>query len=344
MSTASPIAVLRTGLVTPVGLDAASSCAAFRAKLTNPTQTRYIDSAGEWIVAHQVPLAQPWRGTAKLAKMAAMAIDEVLDGMPPDERARLPLILCVADGQRPGRPVGLENEVFLRVQDELGLAFSPASVIVSQGRVGVAVALSRAHALIGEAGVPHVLIAAVDSLLSWPTLGHYDRQGRLLTGKNSDGFIPGEAAGALLVGRPEGRPGELLCTGIGFGVEAAAIGGGQPLRAEGLMQAIGMALTDAGCRLHHMDFRITDIAGEQYYFKEAALAYSRIQRVRKEAFDLWHPAECTGEAGAAAGAAIVAAAKAACDRQYAPGPNILAHMANDAGQRAALCLQYTLQQ
>lgn len=344
MSATSPIAVLRTGLVTPVGLDAASSCAAFRAKLTNPTETRFIDSAGEWIMAHQVSLAQPWRGTAKLAKMAAMAIDEALEGMPPAERARLPLILCVADAQRPGRRPELDDELFLRIQKESGTAFSPDSVIVAQGRVAVAVALSQARALMEGLGAPRVLVVAVDSLLSWPTLGHYDRQNRLLTGKNSDGFMPGEAAGALLVGRPQGHAGELLCTGIGFGVEAAAIGGGQPLRAEGLMLAIGAALADAGCRLHHMDFRITDIAGEQYYFKEAALAYSRIQRVRKEAFDLWHPAECIGEAGAASGVAIVAAAKAACDKQYAPGPNILAHMANDAGQRAALCLQYTVRQ
>ena len=86
-------------------------------------------------------------------------------------------------------------------------------------------------------------------------------------------------------------------------------------------------------------YRITDISGEQYYFKEAALALARTLRARKEEFDLWHPAECTGETGAAAGAAIIAQACAAAQKGYACGPQVLAHMANDAGQRAALCLQ-----
>lgn len=342
MSATSPIAVLRTGLVTSVGLDAAASCAAFRAKLTNPTETRFIDSGGEWIMAHQVPLVQPWRGITKLAKMAAMAIDEALEGVPRNEWGRLPLILCVAETERPGRVAGLDNELFLRIQEELGIAFSSGSVILAQGRVGVAVAFAQARALMGSANVPRVLVAAADSLLPWPTLGHYDRQDRLLTGNNSNGFMPGEAAGALLVGKSEGRAGELLCTGIGLSRETASIDSGEPLRAEGLMQAIKAALADAGCEMHHMDFRITDNAGEQYYFKEAALAYSRTQRVRKDEFDIWHPAECTGEIGAASGATIVATAKAACDKQYACGPNILVHLANDGGQRAALCLQYTV--
>lgn len=342
MNAAPSLAVLRTGLVTSVGLDAVSSCAAFRAKLTNPTETHFIDSAGERIMAHEVPLAKPWRGLAKLAKMAAMAIEEALEDLPADTWCQLPLVLCVAEAERPGRTVGLDDELFLRIQQELGVVFSPASAVVAHGRVGVAVALAQARAAIHGEGMPRVLVVAADSLLSWATLGPLVMADRLLAGQNSDGFMPGEAAGALLLGRPEGRVGELLCTGIGFGRETAAIGSGEPLRAEGLAHAIRSALTDAGCQLHHMDFRITDNAGEQYYFKEAALAYARIQRVRKEAFDLWHPAECTGETGAASGTAVIAAAKAACEKKYAHGPNILVHLSNDGGQRAALCLQYTV--
>ena len=40
------------------------------------------------------------------------------------------------------------------------------------------------------------------------------------------------------------------------------------------------------------------------------------------------------------GIAIIATTHAACAKRYGKGPNILAHMANDAGQRAALALQY----
>jgi 3-oxoacyl-[acyl-carrier-protein] synthase-1 len=340
MSAMSSVAVQSTGLVTPVGLDAPASCAAFRARLTNPFETRFVDSKGEWIMAHQVPLEQPWRGIVRLAKMAAMAIGEALAELPRARWRDLPLILCVAEAERPGRTAGLDDELFVRIQDELGVDFSPQSLVVAQGRVGVAVALLQARAMMAAPGIPHVLVAATDSLLSWPTLRHYERHDRLLTPQNSDGFMPGEAAGALLVGRPGGHAGELLCTGIGFGRESAFVDSGEPLRADGLSQAVKAALAEAGCDMHHMDWRIADIAGEQYYFKEAALAMSRTLRVRKEAFDLWHPAECTGEVGAASGVAMVCAARAACEKHYAHGPNILAHMANDAGQRAALCLRH----
>jgi 3-oxoacyl-[acyl-carrier-protein] synthase-1 len=142
-----------------------------------------------------------------------------------------------------------------------------------------------------------------------------------------------------LVGRLAGKS-ELLCTGIGFGKEKAHIDSEEPLRADGLSAAIKGALADAGCQLHDLDYRIIDLSGEQYYFKEAALALGRILRQRKEEFDLWHPAESIGEAGSVAGIAVATVADAACRKAYAAGPNILAHMANDAGERAAVVLQF----
>jgi 3-oxoacyl-[acyl-carrier-protein] synthase-1 len=334
-----PIAIKSVGLVTSVGLNAPATCAAIRAKISNPTETRFIDSGGEWIMAHQVTLEQPWRGRTKLCKMAAMAIAECLEGIPREEWARLPLLLCVAERDRPGRFEGLDDQLFLEIQEELDSRFAPESAIITHGRVSVAIALAQARKLIAEGNHPLVLIAATDSMLSWPTLSVYEREDRLLTPRNSNGFMPGEGAGALLVGPPEGK-GELVCAGVGFAMEAAHIDSGEPLRAEGLSTAIKDALAEAGCGLHDLDYRITDVSGEQYYFKEAALALSRVLRQRKEDFGLWHAAECIGDAGAVAGVAAIAVAGAAGRKAYAPGPGVLAHLANDAGQRAAAILRF----
>ncbi|MDA7418773.1 hypothetical protein PGB34_20560 [Xenophilus arseniciresistens] len=339
---AMPLSIHKTGLVTSVGLSAPASCAAFRAKISNPSQTHFIDSRGEWIMAHAVPLEQPWRGLTKLSRMAAMAIGEVLEDVPTEQWRHIPLLLCVAEPQRPGRLRGVDDELFERVEKELDAHFSPLSAIVPHGRVSVAVALEQARRLMQAQGVPQVVVAAADSLLHGATLSHYERADRLLTPVNSNGFMPGEGAGALLLGAPVGQAGEMLCTGIGFGVERAHIDSEEPLRAEGLVQAVRQALADAGCQMQHIDYRITDVSGEQYYFKEAALALSRILRVRKEEFDIWHPAESMGESGAAVGCAIVAEACAAARKRYARGPNVLLHMANDAGQRAALCVQQSV--
>lgn len=345
------LAVQGVGLVTAVGLSAPASCAAFRAKIGNPTETRFIDGGGQWIMAHQVALEQPWRGLAKLARMAALAIEEALQHVPRALRAQVPMLLCLAEAERPGRLEGLDTRLFAMIRDLLGddASFDPArSAIVAEGRVGVATALSGARRLLTEPEVTQVLVVATDSFVTWPTLGPLEREGRLLSERNSNGFLAGEAAGALLLGRAgttvstpgTDEHGELVITGLGFAREAAHIASEEPLRGDGLADAIRAALDDAGLAMHDIDYRIADLSGEHYYFKEAALALSRTLRRRKEDFDLWHPAECTGEVGAASGAAVVALAQAACAKGYTLGPRVLAHWANDSGQRAAAVLQW----
>lgn len=337
--TRQPLAVLSTGLVTSVGMNAPASCAAFRAKLTNPAETRFVDSDGKWIMAHEVSLDQPWRGRTKLVRMAAMAIEEALGDVPRAQWPSVPLLLCVAESGRPGRLSGLDDRLLVEIMQVLGVRFAPSSATVPEGRIAVAVALSLARDMVQHQGAPRVLIACTDSLLSWQTLSHYERADRLLTGRNSNGFMPGEGAAALLVG--DARTGtHLFCEGIGFADEAAHIDSEQPLRADGMAQAIRVALAQAEHAMHEVDFRITDLSGEHYYFKEAALALSRTLRQRKEEIDLWHPAECIGEAGSVVGGAVISLAYAACHKRFDKGHRILAHFANDGGRRAALSLQY----
>lgn len=334
----SPLAIRRASLVTAIGLSGPAACAAIRAKVTNPTETRFMGSEGNWIMAHQVELERAWSGRTRLAKLAAMAIDEALADLPQAEWPSTPVLLCIAEPGRPGRLPGLDDQLLPDVLQELGTTFARGSAVVAHGRVSVAVAMAQARTLIA-AGALQVLIVAVDSLVHSSTLAHYQRQGRLLTPSNSNGFMAGEGAGALLVGKPNGTP-ALLCTGLGLATEAAAIDSGAPLRGDGLSAAIKAALGEAGREMHDMDFRITDLSGEQYYFKEAALALTRILRRRKEEFETWHPAECIGEAGALAGAAMLAVADMACRKGYTLGHEILAHMSNDAGQRAAMTLHF----
>jgi len=335
------LSIERVGLVTSVGLTAERSCAALRAKVTNPTETRLLDSGGERLIAHEVTLAESWRGITRLAKMSSMAIAEALADLPREDWITLPLRLCVAEPGRPGRTEGLDTDLLEKISYELDAQFSHHSGVVAGGRVAVAVALAQARTLMAELPVPRVLIVAVDSLVTWPSLSYYEQQNRLLTEGNSNGFIPGEGAGSLLIGRPSGSDGDLLCTGIGFAREAAHIGSELPFRADGLSQAIKAALADARCELRELDFRIADLSGEQYYFKEAALALSRCLRGYRGEFDLWHPAECTGEIGAVSGVAMIAQAQAACVNDYSKGPGVLIHMSNDEGERAALTLHYS---
>ncbi len=335
----SSLLIERTGVICSVGLTAPSACAAMRAKVTNPIETNFIDSFGQHIRAHEVALEQPWRGLTKLARMAAMSIEECLAGVPDEQHANLPLLLCVAERERPGRLEGLEDQLFDTIERLLGRRFSTHSSVVPHGRVSIPMAMASAARLLAEGACDRVLLVGVDSLMNWPTLAAYEKADRLLTEQNSNGFMPGEGAAALLVSEDKRAPG-LRCTGIGFSEEPAHIESGNPLRCVGLTEAVRQALSASGCQLHEMDLRIADLSGEQYYLKEAALLLSRAMRQLKESFDIWHPAECTGETGAASGAIMLALIEAACRKGYAPGVRTLAHFSADAGGRAALTLEY----
>ncbi len=333
--------ILGSGLVTAVGLDSPSSCAAIRCAVDNFQETRFMDKGGQWLLGASVPLEQPWQGRQKLVKMAARAIAEALHSVPGLDSQRVPVLLGIAEPTRAGRLPGLEQGLLHHIENELGQRFHPASTLIARGRVSGAVALLNARNMLAT-GHSHVVVAGVDSLLAGPTLDSYEQRRRLLTSQNSNGFIPGEAASAVVVATPVASDAtQLTCVGLGFGIEQATIDSDElPLRGDGITQAVRAALQEAGCGLEAMDYRLSDNSGEQYYFKEASLALSRNLRVRKEFFHLWHPADCIGECGAAIGPALLAVALAASRKGYGEGPNIFCHLGNDAGERAVALLSY----
>jgi 3-oxoacyl-[acyl-carrier-protein] synthase-1 len=339
--TAPALAVLSVGMVSGVGLTAPAAGAAIRGALDNFQETRFIDSGGEWIVGCSVPLEQPWRGRTKLLKMLALTLQDCVAKVRQLDLRRVPLLLGVAELDWPGRLAGLDDSLLADLQTETGLSFHPRSQVIAAGRVSGIEALRQARQLLEKENVSQVMIAGVDSLLVAATLKAYEEQEKLLTSQNSDGFLPGEAAAAILVGKPlsSAEP-QLVCVGLGLGTEPAVEGSELPLRADGLVEAIRGALGEASCDLGAIDFRITDAAGGQYNFKEAALALTRLLRKRKEKFDIWHPADCIGEVGAAIVPVIITVAWFACRKGYADGPKILGHVGNDQGKRGALVLFY----
>jgi 3-oxoacyl-[acyl-carrier-protein] synthase-1 len=334
-----PLAILASGMVTGVGLSAPASCAAIRCAINNFTETRFMDNAGEWIIGSQVPLEKPWRGLSKLVHMAVPAIRECLAQTGGARSETIALLLCVAEESRPGRLANLNEQLFQAIETELGVRFHPGSGTVPRGHTAGALALLEARRLLYEENLRYCIVAGADSLLVAATLDEFQRQNRLLTANNSNGFIPGEAACAILVGLPQQtKEKHLLCLGIGQGREEATLDSEKPLRANGLVQAFQAAFAESGTTIADIDYRITDANGEQYWFKEAALAVTRTLRTRKELFEIWHPVDCIGEVGAAIGPCALTVALAAARKNYAPGRSVLGHFGEADGERLALVL------
>jgi 3-oxoacyl-[acyl-carrier-protein] synthase I len=331
-----PVAILGCGMVTGVGLDAPSSCTAMRAALTGFDETRFTDG-GDRIMGCEVPMEKPWRGLAKLARLAAPAIRECLNAAGKAKPESIPVLLCVAEKDRPGRLADIDDQLLPEVQALLGVRFHPLSRIVAHGRVGGAEAVDLARKMINEDRLTLCIVAGVDSFLVGPTVAAYVRQYRVLTQSNSNGFIPGEAGSAVLIGPSnELSPSEFRCMAIGFGQETAAIAAEEPLRADGLVEAFRALYRDGGMTLDDADYRYTDCNGEQYGFKNDRLAITRVLRKLKDRFDHLHPADSIGEIGAAVVPCMIGLALTGATKGYAPGTGVLCHCSNDEGERAAM--------
>jgi 3-oxoacyl-[acyl-carrier-protein] synthase I len=333
------VAILGSGMVTGVGFDAPSSCAAIRVGITGFVETRFM-FAGEWLIGCPVPFEEGWTGREKLLRMLVPALQESLsaaEGVPP---AEIPLFLCLAELTRPGRLDGLDVSMLCEAEDRLGFRFHASSGVITAGRVGGADALEQARRSIAS-GSRRCIVAGVDSYLVGATLTDYEKRRRIMTADNSDGFIPGESAAAVLVGpSKQAASAELRCLGLGYGHETATVESEEPLRGEGLAQAFRAGLADSGVNWPQLDYQISAMSGEQHGFKEVALAVSRTIRPVKHGFDIWHPGDCIGEVGAAIVPCMLGVALTAARRRYAPGPGVLCHAGADDGQRSAIVLRY----
>ncbi|WP_347266011.1 3-oxoacyl-ACP synthase [Paracoccus sp. (in: a-proteobacteria)] len=331
------IGVLAAGMVTAVGLDWASSAAAMRARLDGFAETRFVASGG-WRIGAAVPLPRNWIGQRRMAHLAAGALADILRQHPGARDAAL--ILCLAEETRPGRPVTDPPALLRMLAAILGLPERRAHV-VAHGRPSGFVALERARRMIASGEAGQVIVLGLDSYLTGPALAHYAGLARLLEPGNPDGFIPGEAAAAVLLGQGGG----LRLTGLGLAREAAYLGNGKaedgsdlPLRGDGMVAAYRAALAQAECDLAHVEYRISDLPGEQHFFRQAALTTLRLERGRKEFQDLQSPAESLGNIGAAVVPVMLGMALAAAQKGYAPGSPVLVEASGDDGACGAAVL------
>ncbi|MER9218289.1 3-oxoacyl-ACP synthase [Mesorhizobium sp. M0644] len=322
--------VVSIGMATAVGLDAPSACAAMRARLDGFQETRFASTPEGWLTGAPVPLPRNWIGEKRLAHLAAGAITEAFESVP-QARGQTALILCLPEEDRPGRPVRDNSRLVRRIGDIVEIEPHRRSRIVAHGRPSGHVAFDHARKLLASGEAPYVMIAGVDCYLTARTIAHYLDKRRLLTADNPNGFIPGEAAAAVLC-TLSGRGGFQLF-GLGLSREAASIYNNSdlPLRADGMTAAYDAAFRETGIDMSRLGYRISDLIGEQYYYKQTALASIRLLRGRHEFQDLWSPAESLGNIGAAAVPLMVGMAWTAARKKYAAGNPVLVEASSDEG-------------
>lgn len=330
-------------MVTAVGFNASASLAAVRAGISGVNETNLWDAeSGTYLQAGRVLLPHWWVGRGKLVELVAPAIYECLVAAEPTAPEEIPILLGVSTPNRPYRFEGLDENVLPEIEYKLGIKLNSFSRVIPNGRVSSATGIQLARHLIESNKVPCCIVAGVDSFVQQDVVEAYMEQRRILTPINSNGFIPGEAGSAILIMPFSNRAeGGLQILGIGESREKATIESEEPLRGDGLMHAIRDALREVKLTIHEVQYRITDLNGEHYKFKEMVLAMMRFERKPKpKLFDLWHPIEYIGDVGAAIGPIVLGVAMHAGQKGYGIGPTILCTLSNDDGKRAAIVVNY----
>lgn len=321
------------GMVTCVGLDAASSCAAMRGRLDGFAETRFMGPDGEWLIGGAVPLPRNWIGVKRMAHLAAGALSDI-ERQHPGTLAGTHILLCLAEEDRPGRPIPDPAAFATLLAEILSLPTPPRLQVIAHGRPSGFVALDRARRLIA-AGQDPVIILGVDSYLTAQSIAHYLGAGRILAPGNANGFIPGEAAAAVLCSQTPGS--NLVVAGIGLAREDAFVYNrldkdklDLPLRADGMERAYSIALSEANMRLAQIGLIVTDMSGEKYFFQQSALANLKVQKERSEVHPIWAIGASLGNIGAAAVPLMLGWMHRATALGYAtPGPHLIEASGDD---------------
>ncbi|GLR15280.1 hypothetical protein QWZ03_13205 [Chitinimonas viridis] len=352
MSNHTKLTIIASGAVTPLGLSAASTCAAIRACLNNFRETHFVDGQGAPLLGATVPAHAllgsdedaVQGGPDKLAAMFVRAVRECLQQVQGFNAAQTALLLVGPESSRPGITAESLREVFDACQATLGEHFHDASRITQIGTPGLAVALKYSRELLADpnqSGVHAVLIVGLDSLLNTSDILAGLQQRRLLAQNNSDGFIPGEACASLFIigerSNITAPSGNLVVRGLGIAQETETLLEQKPSRGQGLAAAIRQALDEAGLGAHDMHTRLSDATAESYFFEEASFAWTRLLRQRSpEGYGFFTLMNRVGHIGAAMGPLTLVVTLDQVRKQWATGPHTLVHLSSAHTPRAAV--------
>lgn len=337
--------IIGFGAITPIGPNVRSSVAAARAGVCGFSEHPFmIDSAGEPMHVARVPgLKADFSGVERLCALLFPAIEEALETLPSSRHQnlfRMGLALALPP-PHPGQPSDLTDSILSAIEVRYGKLFAQPSYH-TLGHAAGHFALDEAikHLTLHEMDI--CLIAGVDSYLEPETLEWIDQCDQLHGGgpqNNAWGFIPGEAASAMIVASNDfSRKFNLKTLGevlsIGIGRETKLIKTDTVCIGEGLTKAFREALgaLGPGMQIHNV---LCDMNGEKYRADEYAFSALRLRNFLQETSDFVAPADCWGDIGAASAPLHIAIAVICHRKRYSKGPLSMVWASSESGERGA---------
>lgn len=329
-----------TGMCCAVGTSTEMASAAIRAGLDHFRESWFLGPGGKPLSCAMLWDVDVW-GPPRMGLLFASVLAECREQAPWLQPEETCLMLLVPEPDRPGGNDGWPQALYAACT--ASASFHATSQICPWGRAGLGPSLLYARDVLARGAVRQVLLAGVDSYLTSAAIESYLARERLLTDEISDGFIPGEGAGAVVLRLDvPGKPGTRI-TGVGMAEEPAHIlQEALPNRADGLVRAIRAAVAECGHELAETDFHMSDGNGNSFYLREAAVALVRTfeRPVHNAAYPHKLISSSIGETGAAVGPLLLAFLTRLLPREDGPGRSALLHFSADNGKRAAVIVDH----
>lgn len=349
MSGAAPgVDVVGLGATTPVGLDVPTTETSVRAGLVRFAESGILNRALERQVAsflgeHHLPalevdgtrLSSTWIRMLRLSTYALAESCARLTGT-------APLLLALPEDrwgiQLPSSRVMVEQ---LARQTGVRLDVANSRVYRHGGASGL-LALRDAMRLLSTGHASTVIVGGLDTFNHPRRLAALDTEERLRP-RGTDGFIPGEAAGFLLLSTPEaarrlGLKPVARITHVGVGAERGHRYSDEPYLGDGLAHAFQALFAGMPGNAPKVRCVFAGFNGESLPTKEWGVAYLRNAERFQESHHLEHPADCVGDAGAALGPLMLVLAAERLRIGQVKGPTLVWSTSDLEARAAALML------
>lgn len=337
------------GMLTPVGFDTPSSCAAIKAGISAYTISDYRTQAGKQVTLSGIPdgvfsemdieidEGEFYSGHLDhIIRMSIFAIKEAL--LNHNINKPIPFIFSLQEPHKNVTPVNTETLMANFVEQCKFPLDHNKTHFLSAGRASGILGLELAMRYLNEQNEDYVLLGGADSYWSSSHIGLLDKDERLNVAGSTDGFVPGEAACYILLTRHPTKAlnnaGNIVSLSApGTGHESGHLGSEQPYLGEGLDQAVKQALKD------YTQGNITKIYnsmnGESHWAKEFGVISIRNKAHFSDSMQVIHPAQNYGDLGAGTGTMLIGVAAHELLKQTQQNTHLV-YASSDSAWRAAV--------
>ncbi len=332
------VAILALGAVTSVGLSPAETATSVRAGVcrfaATPYPGRYQDplvmgALPDELLAPADPLVGSFPDISARQRRLLRLGGQALAHLAKDLAGKEPVTLFLAVPEHSAEDERTDNRDLLNLlSEQAGVKLNlPASKLFPMGRAGGIVALKEAVQTLAAGTRHHLLVGGVDTYRDRWLLQKLDREGRISSPVNSDGFIPGEGAAFLLLStwrsaQHAGVPILGSIGGIATSFETGHLYSDQPYRGEGLASAFTSLFASQGDG-EPVGAVYAGFNGESYPAKSWGVAYLRHSHRFRENIRFEHPADCIGDTGAAMAPLMVMLAVIGMRAGYRAAPSLV---------------------